>query len=181
MKKFIVIALLVFLVIPISATPLSKTFTVFLDLTQSLFSIEKIGFSTSIPNLGDSGNLPASSDSLNLVINKEDGLVEGSKFYIWWYLYSDSEYRIECKVTPFMGIEDVTNTIDFVTTARSNTGNTESLTSINNKVVNVLGDYNPNQGLYSGYVEYTINPFSYVDLTADNYMAMITINLVSAT
>lgn len=181
MKRVTLSIIILFLSLALNAAPTSKTLSLFLDLTQVSSSIEKMGFSIDVPNLSDSKNLPDSSESLSLTINRNEGLIEEAKFYIWWYLYSDTKYRIECKVTPFMGIEDVTNTIDFVTTARGNIGNTESLTSINDKVVNVLGDYNPDQGLYSGYVEYTINQFSYVDLSADNYMAMITINLVSAT
>lgn len=181
MKKAFLVVSILFLAISLNAASKSRTFSLYLDLTQVSSSIEKIGFSTSVPNLNDSADLPDSSESLNLTINRNEGLVEESKFYIWWYLYSDTKYRVECRATPFMGIEDVTNTIDFVTSAKTSTGNAESLSSVNGKIVNVLGDYNPGQGLYSGYVEYSINPFSYVDLSSDNYMATITINLVSAT
>ena len=181
MKRIALIIMTMVLACSLYATTESKTLSVYLDLSNTISSIEKMGFSTSVPNISDSANLPSSSESLKLTINKDEGMVEEGKFYIWWYLYSDTKYRIECKVTPFMGIEDVTNTIDFVTTARTSSGNLEGLSSINNKIINILGEYNPGQGLYSGYVEYSINPFSYVDLSADNYMAMITINLVSAT
>lgn len=181
MKKYILVFLLILPIVPLFSNSESKTLSIYLDLAGTVSSIEKMGFSTSVPNLDDSSNLPTSTETLRMTINNDEGIVEEAKFYIWWYLYSETKYKLECKVTPFMGIGDVTNTIDFVTTAVGNSGNTEGITSVNNKVVNVLGEYTPAQGLYSGYIEYTINPFSYVNLSADSYMATVTVNLISTT
>lgn len=152
-----------------------------IDLSNVDFAIEKIGFSTEIPDLDDAANLPLNTEYLSMTADPGKGIINEAKFYIWWYLYSNASYRLECSVTPFTGRYNASNVFEFESTAKTDNGNDEGLSSAGRNVVNVLGEYNPADGLYAGFVEYTIPGFTYTDKIADSYSADITINLVSST
>lgn len=148
-----------------------------LNLNDDFFSIEKVGFTKDVPILESAGNLPSALGKIALDANTEKGTIKGSKFYIWWYLYSSSRYSLNCTITPFVGEEGGAQ-FDLMTTASATNGNEVGLDS-KTSAVNALLNYDPQQGVYKGYIEHTIAPFSYVEFPADLYRATVTINLVN--